>query len=112
MCYTQAQHPQCKARIDTPEETMKTDIKTVYLDSNGNQHESKSAAAKANRLLEAAKLSNLNLEGAVEWAAAICDGEEVCATEEHSAAVIEFSRAVVAIFGKKDGKWWPPCRPA
>lgn len=89
---------------------MKTDIKTVYLDSNGNQHESKSAAAKANRLLEAAKLSNL--EGAVEWAAAICDGEEVCATEEHSAAVIEFARSVVAIFGMKDGKWWPPCRPA
>lgn len=77
------------------------DIKTVYLDSNGNLHTSKSGAAKANRLIKAANLSNL--EGAVEWASAICDGEEVCATEEHCAAVIEFARAVVAIFGMKDG---------
>lgn len=79
---------------------MKNDIKTVYLDANGNQHESRGGAAKANRLIESANLSNL--EGASQFASGLLADRDDSYFDSYD-EVIEFARAVVAIVGMKDG---------
>lgn len=78
---------------------MSEKIKAVYLDSNGNQHDSKNAAKKANRLIEAAATLAGNL---------IIDGDQLVPTcedggiDDQGQSIIEFARAVVSIYGMKD----------
>lgn len=84
---------------------MKSDIKTIYLDTRGGQHESKSDAAKANRLITAASRFVAGLTDGIhhdrrELFPRCVDG----GIDEHSKNIIEYARAVVAIHGMKDVK--------
>lgn len=73
---------------------MKNDIKTVYLDIRGGQHESKADAAKANRLIAAASKVADDLE---------CNLADLIGSAADGHNLIEYARAVVAIHGMKDG---------
>lgn len=85
---------------------MSEQIKAVYLDSNGNQHDTKAAAKKANRLIGAATelhdaLDAIEPMHRPEFMS--MSNEQTLSTEPGiKPAVIEFARAVVSIYGMKD----------
>lgn len=73
-----------------------SEIKTVYLDNDGNQHETKAAARKANRVIDAFDvLHGSDMADAVE---SLVSNK----TDFKVECLIEFARAVVAIYGMKD----------
>lgn len=93
---------------------MSEKIKAVYLDSDGNQHDTKAAAKKANRLIEAARTllddiigdTNIIVDGEgytteADWLT-IKNEDESTELDERSVMIIEFARAVVSIYGMRD----------
>ena len=80
---------------------MSEKIKAVYLDIDGNQHETKATAKKANRLIDSAvNLSEELTMMKISTMSKMLVGDELAS--EPRADIIEFARAVVAIYGMRD----------
>ena len=77
---------------------MSNNIKTVYKDINGNEHETRAQAKKANRLIDAFDaIDGADLHNPTMGLAA--GDPDVVSGESY---LIEYARAVVAIYGMKD----------
>lgn len=84
---------------------MSNDIKTVYKDKSGRAHDTRAQARKANRLIDAAAFLSQFVDNTY-------DGDDSLESrtgdllggviDEVTPAIIEYARAVVAIFGMKD----------
>lgn len=86
---------------------MSEKIKAVYLDSDGNQHETKATAKKANRLIAAADAVSDDIDTAYNGEQSLSAHARALAGDgrddpEIDAKIIEFARAVVAIYGMRD----------
>ena len=82
-----------------------SDIKTIYKDSNGNEHATRAQAKKANRLIDAAAFLSQFVDNAYEGNDSLESRTSDLlggVIDEVAPAIIEFARAVVAIYGMKD----------
>ncbi len=84
---------------------MSNDIKPIYQDKSGNTHDTRAAAKKANRVVDAANgLASALADCEVDHFAGLLGADLLDDKSGHFFRVdaIEYARAVVAIYGMKD----------
>ena len=81
---------------------MSNDIKPIYQDKSGNTHDTRAAAKKANRLIDAAATMSPLIDDGGSTLNAWTEAMLASQADEESRSLIEYARSVVAIYGMKD----------